>query len=51
MHYQKYSFANAAKRMPALLAVDHAVFAEDEVRVCEDPRCHLKVHSRVLLLV
>jgi hypothetical protein len=37
--------------MPALLAVDHAVFAEYQIRISENPRCRLKIHARMLRLV
>ena len=39
MHHQQYGFANPTDRMPALLAIDHAVFAEYDVRVSKNPRC------------
>lgn len=51
MHHQQYGLANPTDRMPALLAIDHAVFAEYEIRVSENPRCRIKIHARVLLLV
>ncbi len=51
MHYQQYRSTNPANRMPALLAIDHAVFAEDEIRVSEDPRCCLKIYAGMLSLV
>lgn len=51
MHHEQYGFANPTNRMPALLAIDHAVFAEDETWVRENPRCGLKIQSGVLLPV
>ncbi len=39
MNHQQYGFANPADHMPTLLAIDHAIFAEDEIRVSENPRC------------
>jgi hypothetical protein len=51
MHHQQYGSANPTDRMPALLAIDYAVFAEDEIWVSENPRCRLKIHARVPFLV
>lgn len=51
MHHQQHGFANPTEGMPALLAIDHAIFAEHEIRVSENPRCRLKIYARVLLLV
>lgn len=51
MHHQQYGFANSTDSMPSLLAIDHAVFAEYEIWISENPRCHLKIDARMLLLV
>ena len=51
MHHQQYGFANPTDRMSSLLAIDHAVFAEYDIRVSENPRCRLKIYAKVLLLV
>ena len=51
MHHQQYGFANPTDRMPALLAIDDAAFAEYKIWVGENPRCRLKIYVTVLLLV
>ena len=51
MHHQQYGFANPTDRMPALLAIDDAAFAEYKIWVGENPRCRLKIYATVLLLV
>lgn len=37
MHHEQYGSANPTNCMLALLAIDHAAFAEYEIRVSENP--------------
>ena len=51
MHHEQYGLANSTDRVPALLAINHAVLAENEVLVRENPRRCFEVYSGMLLLV
>lgn len=51
MNHQQDGFPNYTNRMPALLAINHAILADYKIRVSENPRCRLKVQARMLRLV
>lgn len=51
MHHQQHGLPYSADPVPALLPVDHAVFAEHQSRICEDTRSGFKIDTNVLPLI
>jgi len=51
MHHKQYSLPYSTDRVPTLLTVDHAVFAQHQIGIGEYARCGFKIDARVLLLV